>query len=287
VAEKNDVSSYLVRLLSSSQRPLKGSELSILVKTSFPGFSLFDFGCRNLREFIRKYTPDEIEEQGKAGMDIIYAARSPEQQPLFEPKTLATASTPSGQSAPLRQLLTNPRIWKTFVTPGMPFRLFFDPATGQIRVLRPEYSTDPSWVEIPRMSAEKLLQIARDFIDELPEPQRGPLSAYLEKPKWWIPYFEFIKTLGLTRRWIPFRRRRIAEEFERSLPVLPASTPIEEVSKPSVPNQLSPAVALLPSIVPDSSLKRVAVDVVQRMNDSELRSLNLPLGYVLDALKAR
>jgi hypothetical protein len=34
-------------------------------------------------------------------------------------------------------------------------------------------------------------------------------------------------------------------------------------------------------------MKRIAADVVQRMTDSELRALNLPLGYVVDVMTAR
>jgi hypothetical protein len=285
VAEKNEISSYIVRVVASSPRPLTGHELSILVKTSFPNFSVEQFGCRNLREFIRKYAANEIIEQGRAGMDIIYAPPLTQQQTLFESKTFARQQVTSDQRGPLQQLLTNPRIWKTFVSPAMPFRLFLNPASGQIRVLRPEFLPDPSWFEIRQMSDEKLLQIAKDFIDTLPEPQRSPLHNLLDKPKWWIPYFELVRTLGLTMRWIQYRRRRIAEEFERSLPTL--STTISEMSEaPTAPERHSQVVQL-PSVDDQFSIKNIAIAVVQRMSDPELRSLNLPLGYVLDALKAR
>ncbi len=224
-------------------------------------------------------------EQGRAGMDILYVARSPEQQPLFEKSQLAKSpNLPPMQRGPLRQLLANPRIWKTFVTPTMPFKLFVNSTSGQIRVYHPEDAPGSPWLEIPRMSAEKLLQIARDFIDEMPEPQRAPLSRLLDDPKWWISYFEYIRTLGLSRRWIQHRRRRIVDEFEKSLPALPA--PIPDVPPPPIADPQTPA-ADVPAIALESGLKQVAVNVVQRMNDSELRSLNLPLGYVLDALKAR
>ena len=285
MADKNEVSSYLVRLLSSSPRPLKGSELSVLIKTQFPEFSFVNFGCRNLRDFIRKHLTDEIAEYGKAGMDILYIARAPEQQPLFDKSQVAKPPTlPATQRGPLRQLLSNPRIWKTFVTPTMPFKLFVDPSSGQIRVYRAEDSPGSPWLEIPRMSPEKLLQIARDFIDDMPEPQRAPLSRLLDDPKWWITYFEYIRTLGLTRRWIQHRRRRIVDEFEKSLPTL--SSPVAELlpSQPAIEQETALETHLG---VQESGLKQVAVNVVQRMNDSELRSLNLPLGYVLDALKAR
>jgi hypothetical protein len=292
LTDKIDVSSFLARLISGSARPLKGSELAVFVKTTFPNFSPLQFGCRNLRAFIRQFASEDIVEVSHAGMDVVYGPRPVEQQALFESAPLggAKAGHASDRRGPSQQLLTNPRIWKTFVSPGMPFRLFLVPGSGQVRVLRPEFSPDPAWLEIPRLSGDKLLQIAQSFVSELPESQRGPLAALLETPKWWIDFFETTRTFGLTTRWIAYRRRRIAEEFENALPQVPitAAAPAEEVSAPvlSAPEkQAAPANVLTEPT--GSQLKKIAAEVVQRMTDSELRSLNLPLGYVLDALKTR
>jgi hypothetical protein len=281
---EKEASTLLVRLLSGSSRPLKGSELSILAKTSSPDFAPLKFGCRNLRDFIRRYASDEITEVDKAGMDVVYAIRSAEQQTLFESQPVSESIKPAESRGPLGQLLTNPRIWKTFASPESPFRIFLAPGDGTIRVLRPGYSPDASWLEIPRISAEKLLQIAKDFISELPESQRAPLLSLLDKPSWWMAYFDLVRTLGLKTRWVMFRRRRIAEEFERSVPALPTVT--AAAAQPVSANQTTPVQSLTPA-GGDSAMKRIASDVVQRMTDSELRALNLPLGYVVDVLTAR
>jgi len=279
---EKETSALLVRLLSGSSRPLKGSELSILAKTSSPDFAPLMFGCRNLRDFIRKYASDEIAEVDKAGMDVVYAIRSAEQQTLFE-LPVSESVKPAESRGPLGQLLTNPRIWKTFASPESPFRIFLVPGNGTIRVLRPGFSPDASWLEIPRISAEKLLQIAKDFISELPESQRGLLLSLLDKPSWWMAYFDLVRTLGLKTRWVLFRRRRIAEEFERAVPALPT---VGAPAQPATTNQTTPAQSLTPA-GGDSPMKKIAADVVQRMTDSELRTLNLPLGYVVDAMTAR
>jgi len=282
---EQEVTSLLVRLLSGSQRPLKGSELSVLVRTSLPDFDPAKFGCRNLREFIHRFASGDVTEVDKAGMDIIYGIRTAEQQPLFESTAQpAVSATKHDYRGPLGQLLENPRIWKTYASPDTPFRLFLIPSSRQIRVLRPGFSPDPSWLEIPRITAEKLLQIAKDFIAELPDSQGVLLSRVLEQPGWWVPYFELVRTLGLKTRWISYRRRRIADEFERSLPTLP--------SQPQPPQPLDLVKQTAPAEVPTTSdtesvMKRVAAEVVQRMTDSELRALNLPLGYVVDALTTR
>jgi hypothetical protein len=294
VTEEKAVTTLLVQLLSSngSPRPIKGNQLSVVVRTHFPDFDPEKFQCRNLREFIRKYAADDVMEIGRAGMDIVYSLRSVgQQQPLFEP-AVADTTKPSDQNTPLGQLLANPRIWKTFASPDTAFRLFLAPSTKQVTVLRPGYIPDSSWVEVPHISAEALLQIAKDFISDLPEFQRAPLTAALDQPRWWIGFYDLIRTLGLKMRWIYFRRRRIAQEFERAMPALPTDlTPTvqpqptpQEARKPELVIQ---SMAVQSSALPVSPLQRVAADVVQRMTDSELRALNLPLGYVVDALTTR
>jgi hypothetical protein len=282
---EKEASNLFVRLLSGSPRPLKGSELSILAKTSALDFAPVKFGCRNLREFIRRYAADEITEVGKAGMDVVYAIRIAEQQPLFESSSVVESAKPAESRGPLGQLLSNPRIWKTFASPSSPFRLFLVPSDGTIRVLRPGYSPDPTWLEVPRISADRLLQIAKDFIAELPGSQQASLLSLLDKPSWWLEFFDWVRTLGLKTRWTLFRRRRIAEEFERAVPALPA---VATTAPQPVPvSEITPSVQSLSPAGAQSEMKRIAAEVVHRMTDSELRALNLPLGYVMDVLTTR
>lgn len=293
MTEEKDVTALVVQLLSGNgtPRPIKGNQLSVVVKTYFPDFDPEKFHCRNLRDFIRKYAADDVMEISKAGMDIVYGLRSVgQQQALFESPATADTAKPSDVRAPLGQLLANPRIWKTFASPDTAFRLFLAPSTKQVTVLRPGYTPDPSWVEVPHISAEALLQIAKDFISEMPDVQRAPLRAALDQPRWWIGFYDLVRTLGLKMRWIYFRRRRIAEEFERAMPTLPPdSAPALQQREAERPEPAIQATRMQPlaSALPASLLKRVAADVVQRMTDSELRTLNLPLGYVVDALTTR
>ena len=309
MATQQDVSSYLVRVLSdSSTHHLSGAGLSALVKASFPLFSLQELGYLNLRDFIRRTVP-EITEVGRAGTDIVYALRTrrrfetPTREPLSPaqtlpsevPAALSTTEPPmdsttiveasAAQRSALSQLLANPKIWRTFSSPDGPFQLYIIPNSGLVRVLPPQAQPDPSWYKINPISAETLLQIAKDFIDQLPEPQREPLQSTLSQPKWWFPYFEVLRTFGLTFKWRHYKRRRVAEEFERSIPKLQLRRPAPE------PAPMEPKPALAETTAEprpaESVLKRVAVEVIGRMTESELRALNLPLGYVVDSLAGR
>jgi hypothetical protein len=277
--EKASVVSYIVRLVSEvSPNPIAGGQLSIRTKMAFPEFNPFHFGCKNLREFIRNHIP-EVAERGKAGMDVIYGLRA-QQVELFGTPTIDPRPSPD-RNVPLGQLLTNPRIWKTFASPESPFRLYLLPS-GLIRVLRPEEMPDPSWPEIPSISAECLAGMAKDFISELPETQQGMLLRTLEQPRWWFPYYDLLGTFGLKLRWVSFRRRRIAEEFERALSEAKAVSQAPGESKTS---ESSPRPGELNE--QESVLRKVASIAIRRMTDSELRALNLPLGYVIDALTAK
>jgi hypothetical protein len=87
VTEEKDVTALVIQLLSGNgtPRPIKGNQLSVVVKTYFPDFEPEKFHCRNLRDFIRKYAADDVMEISKAGMDIVYGLRSVgQQQALFE-----------------------------------------------------------------------------------------------------------------------------------------------------------------------------------------------------------
>jgi hypothetical protein len=304
VTEEKEVIGLVVRLLSNdgSPRPIRGNQLSATVKTFLPEFNPVEFHCRNLRDFLRKYAANEVMELGKAGMDVVYGLRSAgQQQPLFDvtpPNTTASTPTVAGampdSTAPLTQLLADRRVWKTFVTPESPFRLFLAPSTRRITVLSPGYTPDPSWIEVPRISADVLLQTAKDFIAQLPDVQQAPLLTTIQQPRWWIGFFDLLNTLGLKMRWIDFRRRRIAEEFERAMPTLPPESAPAQVQTKNVSLGIpAPADQVVLSaseraLTPQKSLlRRIASDAVERMTDTELRALNLPLGYVVDALTTR
>jgi hypothetical protein len=123
---------------------------------------------------------------------------------------------------------------------------------------------------------------AKDFTAELPQSQSAPLVKSLTESKWWIPFFDVLRVLGLKSRWIIYRRRRIVAEFERTL------LRVQTTSAPAVPtDDVREDGGLQRSRQPrgdEPLIRRVAVESVQRMTEAELRLLNLPLGYVIDAL---
>lgn len=276
MTEASVVADFLVRSLQQvDPRPLKGSALAVLVKTAYPDFKPEYLGYRSLRDFIRQNAA-EIMEFSKAGMDIVYRLRATQEG-------FAAESSSAGDSnVPVDQLTRNPLLWKTFASPGSAFRLYIDPQTGVLRSLHSNVTPRPEWREIPKITADALLQIGRDFTANLPDIQQSALAPLLKEPKWWIPYFERLQTLGLRSKWVEFRRRRILETFKRVIDQIGAvSDPAELAAHTNYP------VPEHPGSRSELPIRKIAAEVVQRMTESELRALNLPLGYVIDCLTTR
>lgn len=273
------VSDFLVRTLQqTAPRPLKGSELSVLVKAAHPEFSAVSLGYRNLREFIRRQATD-IVEVGHAGMDICYSLRT--SQAKQEAGNASSKSVGLADDA-LDQLTKDLRAWKTFTSPESPFRLYLTDK-GVVRSMHASSRPLPEWKEIQRISPETLLQIGRDFVANLDEVQKSVLVPTFQEPTWWFPFVDRLQSLGLKYKWIEFRRQRIRREFEKR---------IEEIGMPPFrqPSEIGAVSSSLEVSTPtqsELSFRKIAADVVQRMTESELRRLNLPLGYVVDSLTTR
>ena len=277
-------------------RSLTGHQLKMFVTAQHPDFNAGMYSCKNLREFIKRFVPDLLE-LGNAGMDVRYGLERPALPPASSvsetvPVTAigvnstvddaqASAKAATHPSAPLHILLSNPRVWKTFASPTSPYRILLHDSTGQMRVLGTfDQAPGPDWKVVSPISGETLLAIAKEFVAGLPPDQQEPLTATLDAPKWWLPFFEVLQTIGLKTRWIMFRRRRIAEEFERAVSHTPVAGKTDGVT-PALgpygePQQPEPPLLSVP--------KRVTLSAVQKMTDAELRLLHLPLGYILDAL---
>jgi hypothetical protein len=268
MTEISDLSTLFVRQLElSAPRPLRGTELSVLARATYPDFRPLAFGCRTLRDFIRRNIPDVVE-FGRAGKDVNYQLRSAWEQP----------TQPKEQSLAMRQLSTDQRLWKTFATPESAFHIYLIPETESVVVKHPNAVPLPGWKEIPKMSAPALLQIGRDFAADQDGTAKAILDPLLVEKKWWIPYFERLQSLGLKSKWIEFRRRRIHEEFQRLLTEASQS----EISVAIAPHHPSPEIKT--TVEP---IRKIAAEVISRMTESELRALNLPLGYIMDALVAQ
>jgi hypothetical protein len=180
-------------------------------------------------------------------------------------------------------------VWKAFTNPASAYRVHANAQTGELRSEPAPSAPVPPWVTVTPVTEEIHIQIARSFAAGLHDLQkRAALEAVLGQPMWWTKFFPTAVELGLGVEWGAFRRRRLAEEFQRSLAALriperPMGRP-QEAASPSL-HPLPVTAAASPSLKGDEQLRRIIIRVINRLPSADLRALRLPVGDVLDAVK--
>jgi hypothetical protein len=278
---------------SSRANGVLGSDLTILVRQRHPEFRPAFHGCRNLREFVKRFVPS-VFESGRRGLDVLYSTVSTQVTTSLQSHSQSAASqSPNAESshpdaehpvAAARDLEVDAVVWKTYVSPNSPFRLYVNPRSCVARVIE---TSDPDlaqpWIFIPPCSATKHLEIARRFVDGLPTGEaRNRLEDALQKEVWWLPFFSLARTFDLGRNWAAFRSRHLTAELRGTLEALGVRLPprgrlrLEGAAVTAAPLADGQRKATL--------LRRLAQRAVANMPESQLRLLRLPLGYVVDQL---
>ena len=200
----NDASTVvrsIVSLLNSSQgQKLLGSELSVLLRQEHPQFRPSDYSCRNLREFIQRNSP-EVLSVGRSGGDYVYSTRAVATS--FPASTLETPSTTVTEKRNSSELAIESNVWKTYVSPNGPYRLFVNPQTADFHVVAPSDTTPGSpWQQIPPCPATMHLQIARDFVATLGDQEaQAELAGVLQQEVWWPQFAARTQNRNLGTQW--------------------------------------------------------------------------------------
>jgi hypothetical protein len=295
MVDSTAIGADISRLVQSSpQGRILGSELAVLLKRGHPDFRPESFGCRNLRDFIRKYAR-EVFETTRQGTDVVYSS-------VVMPAMSAEATrkqefrTISSPRPPVRRLTIPTSVWKTFTSPNGFYRVFANRESGDFRVLRTqEDSLGVPWVQIQPCPPAVHLQIAKEFTENLSnETTKAELGKVLGLDSWWTHFFVAARRFNVESLWSSFRRRRLHTEFEQQLktlgvplPFAVSPTPTSTPTPTSVPTPTPADNATEPPPLQTeegSDLRRIAFGVIRRLPASRLRELWLPLGYVLDEI---
>ena len=289
-ASVQDVAEKIATLIKQSPtKTLLGSSLTPLLRLSFPGFKPVDYGSANLRHFVRTnvLTVREVRLQG---VDIVYGL-------LSTPKTTDVPHSideenSSSKTKP-RPPFIDSRVWKTFTSPSERYQLFGNQLSGELRVVEQgKLRLDPPWIRIPSCSPDEHLGIAKEFISILKDDeQKNSLLSTLNKPGWWNIFLFTAQSLGLATRWNEHRNRRLHEHFSNAIQnkgiTLSKQRERSGISSPSESTSGTLSRADRAHIDGSSeSLRSIVIGAINRMSLSELRSLNIPLGHIIDELKA-
>ena len=188
---------------------ISGSNLGALIRVQFPDFQPTNYGCRNLREFIANFLPG-IVEVGRSGMDCLYSRTPLVPLPPHDAVSAANSAFPSlGAKSPVA-------IWKTFASPRTSYRLYGNAKTGELRVLfGGPANLDEPWKLIPSCTAEKHVEIARDFVKSIKDGNQAErLGACIGQPDWWLDFYRRTTELGVVEQWSSFRRGRFLESWK-------------------------------------------------------------------------
>jgi len=283
--DPNAVGEDVSRLvLSSPNGQILGSALAVLLQRVHPDFRPEMFGCRNLRDFIRKYATGVFEKANR-GSDVVYSSAQFQAISGDAPRLQDSAAIYSNPPTVRRLTISTP-VWKTFASPNAFYRIFVSRESGDFRVLkRTEDPLSDPWVQVQSCSPGVHLQIAKEFVENLSsEVAKIELSKTLAMSSWWSHFFVATRTFGVERLWSAFRRRRLHNEFERQLNALGVPLPlsVQPTTTESVPSEL--AAPHPPDSHEDFKLRRIAAAVIGRLPISDLRKVWLPLGYVLDEI---
>jgi hypothetical protein len=287
-----DISNKIVEAVeASSNKTVLGVHLGSLLRISFPDFEPLHYQCRNLRHFIKMYVPN-VAEKGRSGQDLVYTLKAMATTPAqavsdsLRQTLVVPASVRSPEFIPLPTTGYN---WKAYSNPSYPFAVTANRETGEIRIVPENVPTQLPWVVIPKPSSEFHRQIASDFVSTLQEPTKSNLMRLLSNDKWYVQFSDATKRSDVGPLWTAFRRERLIGAFKEALRDLGIP------EKPQLARQVS---TLAAHFAPQSATAAQGAsagnepatrELVQRVIASlplaELRSLRLPVGDVLDALR--
>jgi hypothetical protein len=272
---------------SSKDKTVLGVRLGAALKIAFPDFVPAAYQCKNLRQFVRKHVPGVVE-TGYSGVDILYT--KPEKaSPTATDESVAPSTPADGRSPAFISLPADPITWKAYSNPSYRLSLIANPSTGEVKAVGEQETPQAPWVAIPKLAPEKHHEIASKFVESLPPASRGPLQNILADHQWYVSFFGTTKRLGISKQWGLFKREHLIRYFTAALHEKGV------VAAPSAPKHDLPSARTFQTRRPDTRHQSPLSDETQirelisrlayTLPIEELRTIRLPLGSVLDALR--
>jgi hypothetical protein len=252
-----------------------GSQLALQLRKF--GYSSKHHG--RLRDLIEQHVP-EVVRIAQSGKDWVYVLRTPEG--CITPAVLADTSSP-GKITPAEAR----EIWDAYARPSGNLRLFVEPQSVSFHVISPrEPIPGDRWIEIHPCSLADFQSIAYDWVRNIADPvQKQNLTESLlggSGPQ--SPFLAKVRDLNLKDDWERRRRSGILDRLEASLDS--AGFPNARGWIIGLHQALEKPVSTSPRISPAaSSLRRLLISAIRKMPERELRDLQIPAGYLFDAIR--
>ncbi|WP_088442161.1 hypothetical protein [Sphingopyxis bauzanensis] len=295
---KFEISDRLTAITAAVQNwhspTITGGQLFYLMQTVAPQLDFREVvgirvGPGALTKFAETHLADTVKRIGNQGGDILYHI--------------------VGRGEPHRDIELA-ALWKNFVSPSSPLHLIVEVENQKLTSRATPASNDKGEVEIQKVSSQEHDEIRAKFVESLPAHDAAAMNENLREGASFTEWMAVMKERApdATRKWGVFRRDHLSALFAERIEALnldPATRDNlfaqakaalraanekqreakanAESSLPKNIAQKSGSVGQSSSLHAVRSLAHAAVDV---MGYEELRSLRVPLGMIIDSLKA-
>lgn len=256
-----------------------GSQIGFAIKNAFPDFN-FKEQYTNLGSFIKTYCQDTVAIADKRGYDNIYT--------LYETGIKLNTAYIEDRSM-------NP--WIVFSDPRIEKSLYIDINTHEFCFVDADYeAAGRNLVNIRRMNNDDYKSIATNFInDEISNDNKESLMQLFNSEKFWIIFANTVKKeFGYDKylKLLELRRTQISNLFvdrlthagidkEKAEFIVALSTKKYSHHKSNAFNSTG-SKTTEHSVSYTRRLLHAAIDL---MSEADLRSINLPIGIIIDAIK--
>jgi len=288
----NELRAIKVALEGYPVSTITGGQLFSLIHRVVPDLDIravvgMPKGPGALTAFIREYLLDDVERIGNQGGDILYQIAG------REITALPTSSSPL--------------IWRTFVSPNSSKHLLLIRSTQRVLVRDTPTSTGESELEVAKASPEEHDKIRADFMVSMPESSAAILREHVAPEADFETWIAALKEYQpqMMPQWGQFRRHRLSELFAARITELKLEEPLQRVVLEQIKaSELSaydtPKAGKVVSAKQavrqagglndptDATLlaRRLAHVAIDRLSYDDLRALRMPLGVMLDAIRA-
>jgi hypothetical protein len=253
----HEVAQFIQELVRENA-PILGSKVSTDVRSKFPGWGPQLHGATSLRQFIEVYVPS-VSVFARPGKDVIY--------------NIADTSVVEHREI---------NLWRIWVSPNSPFVLVLN---SDFELSAAKRGSPQTGLVLTPPPAEIHRDIAKAFAD-----QNG-LAAHLDYlldrgPEGAQEWSRLLRSSGKWSDWTEFRRSALEtvlkhELLRAGIPEHIATHLADEVVRSRGHHASISSETVSLELL---SARAAAIEIINRMNLSELRALKLPFGIVLDTL---
>ncbi len=261
-----------------SNRPVAGALLAESIRQRFPNLDLSQFGDRWLAQLVHLAEQNETVIRNRNAKHL-------ELRPWVVDDNMEEIVSPV-QRAQVERVYVHPDVWRAFVFVTQTETCYFDKihhrvVPGRLIAGQP----DSSLVPIVPISAEEQQRWMRDFVESV-DTLSGH-DAPITTDQWWIQFPLWLQKTSpeLEIRWRRFRTSRVVQrirEWAAENEVLPnavfsAAAQLSDVtSRPSSSIRASHT-----TVSEDMALRAPLLAAIGEMSVEELKSLSIPIRYVL------